>query len=186
MKSFVRSIYLELSVCFLVVVLLPNQAAAQSAHYPIVQNHGGIFDIQEATIFPDASLQYNIVIEIKEGAAGHKSINGALNNVARVANLHGIGGVPKENIHIVAIVHGEATVALLSSISHENRFGTPNPNIDLIESLQAAGIQLAVCGQSLKARKIDPRELTSDITISLSAVTALTTYQLKGYALLTF
>ncbi|WOK05547.1 DsrE family protein [Imperialibacter roseus] len=186
MKNFVKSYYLESFVCFLIANLLSIAAFAQEAHYPIVKGHGGIFDIQEATAFPDPTLQYKIVVDIKEGAGGHKSINASLNNLARIANLHGMGGVPKENIDIVAVIHGEATISILSDISHENRYGTPNPNTDLIRALLEGGIKLFVCGQSLRARKIDARELTPGIAISLSAVTLVTTYQLKGYAVLSY
>jgi intracellular sulfur oxidation DsrE/DsrF family protein len=186
MKNFVRSFYLESIICLFVANILSTAAIAQEAHYPIVKGHGGIFDIPEATSFPDASLQYKIVIDIKEGSGGHKSINSALNNVARIANLHAMGGVPKENIDIVVVVHGEATVSVLSDISHENRFDSPNPNTDLISSLLEGGIKLFVCGQSLRARKIDSRELAPGVGISLSAVTLVTTYQLKGYALLSY
>lgn len=186
MKNFECSICLEILVCFILLFSTPNRSAAQEAQYPIVKDHGGVFDIPEATVFPDPSLVYKIVVDIKEGSGGHKAINASLNQLARIANLHGLGGVPKENIDIVAVVHGPAAVSLLSDVSHENRYGNTNPNSDLIKSLLEGGIKLHVCGQSLKARQIDPRELTPGIIISISAVTLVTTYQLNGYALLSY
>ncbi len=186
MKNIITS-YCQVSfVCFFIAFFFSFGAVAQEAHYPIVKNHGGIFDIPEATEFPNPDLKYKIVIDLKEGADGHKSINSSLNNVARIANLHAMGGVPKENIDIIVVVHGGATISLLSDISHENRYGTVNPNTDLISSLLEGGIRIFVCGQSLRARKIDSRELAPGINISLSAVTLVTTYQLNGYALLSY
>lgn len=185
MKKMFGRVLLVSSVC-LAVVFASSISFAQQAHYPIVKGHGGVYKIPEATAFPDPQLQYKIIVDIKEGASGNKAVNGALNNLARLANLHGLGGVAPENLDIVAVVHGEATLALLSDVSYENRFGVLNPNTDLINSLLEAGIKIFVCGQSLNARKYDARELTTGIQISISAVTVLTTYQLNGYALISY
>jgi len=186
MKKFFGRVLLVSSVCLPVVFASSSVSFAQQAHYPIVKGHGGVYKIQEATAFPDPRLHYKIIVDIKEGASGNKAVNGALNNLARLANLHGLGGVTPEHLDIVAVVHGEATVALLSDVSYENRFGVLNPNTDLINSLLEAGIKIFVCGQSLNARKYDARELTTGVQISISAVTMLTTYQLNGYALISY
>ena len=43
-----------------------------------------------------------------------------------------------------------------------------------------------VCGQSLIGRKIDPKEVHENIDLATSMLTTVTTYQLKGYAMLRF
>jgi intracellular sulfur oxidation DsrE/DsrF family protein len=56
----------------------------------------------------------------------------------------------------------------------------------LYQELQQAGIKMFVCGQSLIARKVDQLKMVPEVKIATSALTTLTTYQLKGYALLRF
>jgi len=50
----------------------------------------------------------------------------------------------------------------------------------------AQGVKIAVCSQSMFKRKIMPEELAPGLEMATSALTVLTTYQLKGYALLKF
>jgi len=61
-----------------------------------------------------------------------------------------------------------------------------NPNLKLYEELNAAGVKMFVCGQSLIARKIDRTKMVPEVKIATSMLTTLTTYQLKGYASLKF
>ncbi len=171
---------------FLTVLIASYAATAQEALFPIVKGHGGIYEIPEAVEYPPNDKKYKIVVDIKIGSEGVKSVNPGLNNLARLLNLHGLGGVSKENLEVVAVVHNEATVSVVSHKAYENRFGTKNPNIDLLTSLHEAGVTLFICGQSLRARKVDPDELAEEVAISLSALTVLTKYQLDGYALISF
>lgn len=174
------------SILFVVAFVVSYTAAAQEAFFPIVKGYGGIYEIPAAVAYPANDKLYKIVVDIKIGADGYKTINPGLNNLARLMNLHGLGGVSKENLEVVAVMHGEATIAALSDEAYENRFETKNQNADLLKSLHEAGVTLFICGQSLKARKVDPNELADEVAISLSAITVLTTYQLDGYALISF
>lgn len=168
------------------ICLVSGTTHAQDARFPLVKGYGGIYEIPEAVEYPSKDRVYRIVVDIKTGADGYKTINPGLINLARLMNLHGLGGVSKENMEVVAVIHGEATISVLSDEAHENRFETENHNTDLIKSLQDAGVKLFICGQSLRARKVNANELVSNVAISLSALTVLTTYQLDGYALISF
>jgi intracellular sulfur oxidation DsrE/DsrF family protein len=48
------------------------------------------------------------------------------------------------------------------------------------------GVKVVVCGQSLVKREIPKEMLIPGIEVAASALTTITTYQLKGYALLRF
>ena len=114
------------------------------------------------------------------------AVNTALDNVARLMNLHAVGGVPLEKMHVVVAVHKEAVFTLMNNESYRKRFKVDNPNLLLLEELQQAGIKIVVCGQSLLKRNIDHQKLAPGIEVATSMLTTVTMYQLKGYAMLKF
>ncbi len=150
--------------------------------FPVVRNFGGIYDIPDAVERPDPTLDYKIVIDLAGGSENPASINDHLNNIARMINLHGIGGVPKEKIKVVVAIHNQATYSIMDNESYNQRYKVDNPNLALYKALREAGVELFVCGQSLIGRNIDKTKISPDIKIATSMLTVLTTYQLKGYA----
>ena len=166
-------------------IYLVNTSFAQ-AQYPVVKDFGGIYQIDESTVLPDSTLDYNIVIDVFSGPRSPHQLNPALNNVARMLNLHAVGGVPAQNLNVVLAIHGDATVAILNNERYEKEYEMANPNTLLIKALAEAGIKMTVCGQSLIGRDIDTREVREEVEIATSMLTTVTTYQLKGYAFLRF
>ena len=160
--------------------------AAQNRINPIIKDYGGIFDIPYAEDRVDPSLTYNIVVEIAKGSEKPEEVNWALNNVARLLNLHAMSGVKKENLHVVMVIHAGAAYTVLDNKEHKKKYGMENPNIELYKQLGEAGVNILVCGQSLIARDIDKDKMVPQVRITSSMLTAMTTYQLKGYAQLVF
>lgn len=177
--------YLLLFTTFL-LIMIHFDSYAQSKHNPLVSEYGGIYEIPEASKRPDPSLKYHLVIDVKGGAEDPVEMNRSLINIARALNLHVLGGVPKENIKVVAVIHAEATPVVLSNEAYQQNFDVNNPNDGLIYALKEAGVEIYVCGQSLIARKFTGKPLHPSIVVSISALTVLTEYQLKGYALMSF
>ena len=159
--------------------------AQTNYEFPVIKNFGGIYPIDEATVVPDANQKYDIVIDVFSGE-NPKRLNAALNNVARMINLHAIAGVHPDSIHVVLAIHGKATKTVLNDDGYESRYSIKNPNHNLIIALKEAGVKIAVCGQSLIGRKIDPNEVNENVEIATSMLTTVTKYQLKGYTLLKF
>lgn len=159
---------------------------AQDAKYPIVTDFGGIYEIPEATVKPDPDQAYHIVIDVVSGPSTPDKLNPALNNVARMLNLHGLGGVKAENLHVVLAIHGQATESVINNEAYQALFQVDNPNLALIDALDRAGVRMAVCGQSLLGKNIQTSVVNSKIEIALSMLTTVTTYQLMGYGLLRF
>ncbi len=170
----------------LFVLCFPLIGFAQSKVSPVVKNFGGIFEIPYAEEKPDPTLDYKIIVEVVSNTEKYDSINWPLFNVARLINLHVMGGVPKEKIQVVVIIHGAAAMTVMNNEAYKARYGVDNPNLKLYQELQQAGIKMFVCGQSLIARKIDRLKMVPEVKIATSALTTLTTYQLKGYAMLRF
>ncbi len=159
-------------------------AQAQYQH-PVIKKFGGIYPIEQATVVPDAKQKYDIVIDVFSGE-DPTQLNVALNNVARMINLHAISGVHPDSIHVVLAIHGKATKTVLNDDGYVNRYSIKNPNHNLIIALKEAGVKLTVCGQSLIGRKIDLDEVNENVEIATSMLTTVTTYQEKGYTLLKF
>jgi intracellular sulfur oxidation DsrE/DsrF family protein len=170
----------------LFIALFPAFVLAQTPQNPVIKTTGSINDIPYATVKPDPSLDYNIVIDIMTGPEKPSEMNPSLDNVARLINLHVVGGVPKENLHIVLAVHNISAASLMNNEAYRQRFKTDNPNLKLIDELIRNGVKVAVCGQSLVKRDIDPKNLAPGVEVATSMLTTVTTYQLKGYAVLKF
>ncbi len=173
-----------IAVSFLLVI--STVAFSQTRIYPVIKNFGGIFDIPYAEEKPDPNMDYNIVIEVEHAIDNTDSVNWALNNVSRLLNVHVMGGVKPEKLHVVLAVHGGAAFALMNNDAYRAKYKVNNPNATLLEELEKAGVKLFVCGQSLIARKIDRTKLLPQVKIASSMLTTLTTYQLRGYATLKF
>lgn len=153
---------------------------------PVIKSQGGIFEIPYASEKPDPSILYNIVIEVERESAKPDTINWALNNVARLLNLHAVAGVPARNMNVVIAIHGGATYSTMNNAAYREKYKMDNPNLELYKELEQAGVKMVVCGQSLIVRQVDRNRLVPEVKIAVSMLTTLTTYQMKGYAVLKF
>ena len=85
---------------------------------------------------------------------------------------------------MVASIHGQATFLTLNERAYQKKYGTSNPNQNLIEQLKKQGVTLYICSQATAARKITTSDLDANVTPALSGLSVLATYQLKGYVLM--
>lgn len=173
---------LLLSLLFL---LFGFSVQAQKAANPIIKNFGTIYEIPDA-INPDTEIEYKVVIDLKTLQRDKESINPGLNNVARMMNLHGLGGVKPENLKVAVAIHGGATDVILNNEAYKKKYELDNPNLALIDELKEAGVELYVCGQSLLARQYPFEDVNKQINIGLSMLTVVTTYMHKGYHQMVF
>lgn len=173
------------SLLFLVFFGL-SSLQAQTAHFPIVKGFGGIYEVPDATERPDPSLEYKILVDLISGAEDPKAINRYVDNVARLMNLHGLAGVPKDRIHVKVVVHGGAIFSLLNDKKYQERFEVDNPNLKVFDALKEAGADILVCGQSMVVRKLSKEDLWPGVEIAHSMLTTATTYVPQGYVMLRF
>jgi intracellular sulfur oxidation DsrE/DsrF family protein len=168
------------------LVALSISAYGQTPQFPIIKGFGGIYEIPEATERPDPKAEYKIIIDLVSAADDPKQINRMVDNIARMVNLHGIAGVPKENIKVKVAVHGGAIFSILNDEEYQKRNGVKNPNLPVFQALKDAGVEFYVCGQSLIARNMKPIDVWDGAEIALSMLTTLTTYVPQGYMLMRF
>ena len=158
---------------------------AQDAKYPIVKGFGGIYEIPDSEN-PDPTIEYKIVIDLKTMQRDKESINRGLNNVARMLNLHGLGGVKPESLKVAVAIHGGATDVILTNEAYQKRYELDNPNIALVSALKETGVEIYVCGQSLLSRRYQREEVNPDVAVGLSMLTVVTTKMHQGYKQLVF
>ena len=157
---------------------------AQETAYPLIKNYGAVFSVPFAQEKPDTKLNYKILIDITGATAKPDSLNDALDAAARIINLHILGGVDVKKLHVVIVVHNAASFSLLNNEAFQQKYHIDNPNAALITALHDAGAKIFLCGQTMMKRKIEQKALLPEVVPALSAMTTLTTYQLKGYALI--
>jgi intracellular sulfur oxidation DsrE/DsrF family protein len=162
---------------------LATGALAQAPVFPRIEHYGEAYPIPESVDNPDPTLKYHVVVDIKTNDKPEEA-NQPLLRVARLLNLLEMSKVPRENVKIVCVVHHAAAFIAMDDRRYEEKYKVPNPNSPIFAELAQAGVQLLVCGQSLRAREIDAKKLHETVKPALSAITVVTTYQLKGYALL--
>ncbi|MDF2158601.1 DsrE family protein [Algoriphagus sp. CAU 1675] len=171
---------------FLILMGLSSSLMAQTPNYPIVKGFGGVFVIEDATERPDPSLEYKVLVDLISPAEDPKEVSRFVENVARLMNLHGLAGVPKERLHVKVIVHGGAIFSILNDSKYKDRFEVDNPNLKVFEALEEAGAEILVCGQSMIARKLSKEDIWPGVEIAHSMLTTATTYVPQGYVMLRF
>lgn len=165
---------------------LSNSLLAQTPNFPIVKDFGGVYEIKDATERPDPGLEYKILVDLVSPLEDPKEISRYVDNIARLMNLHGLAGVPKDRMHVKVIVHGGAIFTVLNDSKYKERYEVENPNLKVFEALEEAGAEILVCGQTMMARKFKKEDLWPGVEIAHSMLTTATTYVPLGYVMLRF
>jgi intracellular sulfur oxidation DsrE/DsrF family protein len=168
------------------LVFLVNSAFAQEFINPLIKGFGGILDAPHAVEKPDPNIEYKVVIDIATGESDPKAVMYSLENVARLLNLHAMGGVPANKMKVVLAIHGGAIWSTLDNDTYKAKYGIDNPHLPLFKELAEAGVSMFACSQSLMGRDIDHTKLVEEVKVATSMLSTMTTYQLRGYAALKF
>ena len=169
----------------IIISFIASTTHAQTSANPIIKDYGTIYGLDNVTL-PDKSQEYKIVIDLKPANDDYDKVNKGLINVARALNLHAVGGIAKEQLHLAVAIHYTATPIVLNNVGYQKKYGVDNPNLELISQLKDAGVEIYICGQSLVARKYAFEDVNTDVTIALSMLTVVTEKMGKGYSLLVF
>jgi intracellular sulfur oxidation DsrE/DsrF family protein len=149
---------------------------------PTVHDYGKIHFLPNAAFKPQLGHTYKVVFSLTQGARQPDEVSPALDHVARAVNLYVASGVPLSKLKFVAVASGSATSLALDDAHYRAQFGVPNPNLPLIAVLKKDGITIAVCGQAMAEHHFEYDWIDSRVTLSLSALTTITTLQQAGYA----
>ncbi len=172
--------------CLLACTMMLMVATAQTKVNPVIKHFGTVTEVPFSVENPDPKMDYKIVIEVNSDNPKPETVHEFFDKVASVVNLHALGGVPANRLHVVMVIHGPAAQFVVNNVEYKKKFNSDNPNIPLFKELTDAGVKIFVCGQSLNKRNIAKELVTPEVKPALSAITTLTTYQLKGYSVLRY
>ncbi len=150
---------------------------------PTIKDFGAVVALPNAGMQPDKNADYKVVFNITSWATPDK-VQPGLERVARTINVFTSAGVPLSRLHLIAVLHGPATPAVLDNSHYREKFGVDNPNVELIAALEKAGAQVVVCGQALAHNKFPDAWVNPEVGITLSALTDIIILQQQGYVLM--
>jgi len=164
------------------VAFLASSAVAQAQMDLLVPGQPVARDVPGAKTLPDPNTEYKVVFDIITAPENIDEVNPRLTRIANYVNTLGKYGVPEENRKIAVVLHRAATPMILENEEFKARNnGHDNPNIELIRSLAAVGVDFRVCGQAVLGRKIDPADILPEIQLDLWAFTTLIDLRTQGY-----
>ncbi len=152
--------------------------------YPRIKTAGGVYALAKSVTMPVADHEYRLVIDATTAEVTEAGINRRLEIAARAVNLYALAGVRADQLKLAVVIHGKATPAVLSDVSYQKKFGTPNPNSALIAELHKAGVRIALCGQAMIHGGFAMADVHEDVRVELSAMTTLAELQANGYQLI--
>lgn len=168
------------------VTIVLISANAQTKVNPVIKKFGTVTEVPFSVENPDPKMNYKIIVEVSSDNTKPEAVHEFFDKVAAVVNLHALGGVPANKLHVVMVIHGPAAQFVINNEEYKKKFNVDNPNVPLFKELKDAGVKIFVCGQSLNKRNIPKENVTPEVSPALSAITTLTTYQLKGYSILKY
>lgn len=169
----------------LTLALLTTAALAEDfATGPLIEKYGPVIAVANRDLMLDSERDYHVVFDAAAYPGSPAELNAELETVARFLNMHALNGVSPERMHLAVVVHGDALKSVLADDAYRRRYDSANPSLDLLLELQAAGVAIYVCGQSMGARGVEKSELASPARVALSAMTVLSTLQANGYSLI--
>jgi len=146
---------------------------------------GPMHPLPDAAYQPSQNKVYKAVFAVTRPSRGDNDPDGGLTPVARAVNIFASAKVPMAHLKFVVLIYGmDATPMVLDNAHYKKRFGTDNPNLEVIHELKKAGVKVVVCGQALAASGIKHGWVDPDVTIALSALSTMVMLQDQGYALL--
>ncbi|MGF1583557.1 MAG: DsrE family protein [Gemmataceae bacterium] len=150
--------------------------------YPKIKDSGKVVRLPNAAEQPmDGS---KIVVDITR-KGDLQAVNPAIAKLARFVNLYAGAGKKAATVDIVVVMHGNATICSLDDSAYRRHSGVArNPNLPLFKKLKQVGVKVHVCGQALSHKQYGFAAVHEDVTVAVSALTAIVNQQHKGYAYL--
>ena len=165
----------------LATAILPALAVAQTGE-ALIAKVGANTPIAHPTFPGQKELVYKVAWDVTAGAAKPEDAVAGYALPANFLVMADAEGLDRKKVHLAIIVHGTATQSLLRNDAYKAATGKDNANIALLEALDAAGVQVIVCGQALVNRKVPRDQLLPFVKVSASATLARATLHAQGYA----
>jgi intracellular sulfur oxidation DsrE/DsrF family protein len=125
-----------------------------------------------------------VAFQIDGDVTAPKNVNASLEKVARSINLYVADGVPLDHLNCVVMLGRSSAALALNDRRYRERYGVANPNLDLLNKLRAAGVQVVVSEQALADQHWDKNDLTQNAALALSSLTAVSSLAQNGYTVM--
>lgn len=153
---------------------------------PVVPTADGYVVIPNVAKAPDKKRVYRAIFDATQAADSPAALVPALNMAGSELNALAAAGVPPRNVKFAVVFHGAALDGILDEAHYKAKFGTSNPNLEVLGQMRRAGVELFVCGQNLAFAKVDPATISPEVTVASDALLVSMQYQNDGYALMSF
>ena len=163
-----------------------TMAQAQRMEGKIIKGYGETFRVENPDIKTDLKAYHKVIFDVSKSAEKRSEVNKYIETAARFLNMHAAEGMKPEQLKVAMTVHAGAWQDVLNDSAYKKRYGIPNPNSGLINTLTDAGVDIILCGQTMKFRAVEREDMIPEVKIALSAMTALLQYQNNGYTFIKF
>lgn len=172
--------YYLFSLLTICVLFSNTSTAAEFTAGPVFHDYGKKVQVEGVKF--NAKAQFKVAFDVAKGAEPGK-LNRQFDSLARFINMHVASGVPVNNIQLALVVHGSATLDLLTNSHYQQKQGADNANIALLNALMAQQVSVIVCGQSAAGHGYANEAFLPGVDVALSAMSAHALLQQQGYTL---
>jgi intracellular sulfur oxidation DsrE/DsrF family protein len=152
--------------------------------HPAIRGYGGVRPRPDLPSNLSPTTDYKVIVDVAHGDQDHADVEHSLLRLARLVNLMTYAGIPRDHVHIAAVIEGMAGYAVLTNEAYRKRFKVDNPNLALLHELKSSGVELMVCAQALAENSWSDGDVSPDVTVTLSALTDFVIYGQRGYSYL--
>lgn len=159
-----------------------SSAPPERVSGPVISPWGATYVVPPDSLKPPSDATLKVKFDVATSPQDPKAVNPAIETLARFLNMHVRDGVPRERITLALVLHGSAARDALSNGGYRARHGVDNPNLPLLEALDAAGVRIYLCGQSAAGRGLGWNEIAPVAKVALSAMTAHALLAQEGFS----
>ncbi len=135
--------------------------------------------------FPVAKdVQYRLAWAVRIAPDSAGRVLPDLKKPANFLYLAGIHGIPTANIRLAVVISGPATAAVMKNEAYKAANGVDNASAAILEALNAAGVEIVVCGEALIAKRISRGDVLPFVKVAPTAAMALATLGAQGYTIM--
>ncbi|MEZ5693747.1 MAG: DsrE family protein [Altererythrobacter sp.] len=168
----------------LAALALAAPAAAQDMSVfktgPVFEDFGPHAPVEGIDTVP-ADTEFAIAFDVSVPAEEGKRSR-SIESAARFINMHAAAGVDPDNIRIAVVIHGKASMDLLTDEAWAAKGNEgENPSGAMVREMLDQGVRFILCGQSGAAYGIRQEDLIPGVETALSAMTAHALLQQRGY-----
>ena len=150
----------------------------------ILEKYGKVYASEKPSLNFENDKEYKVIFDIYKNFSKEDEVNPQLNTIIAYLETSTKQGVVKENMKVAVIFHGTATKNVLTNTAYRKLFDIDNPNIELIEKLKDADVELYVDRKSYFGNVYELKDKSPAIKMSYSALVTLTEYKNEGYQII--